>query len=199
MDLDSRARKTVNVAPVIDGFRKSLVRNLRLAFLAALTLGALGSAEACSNGSGSSAGGGAANSAGSVNGGANNTGGSSNTGGASGAGTCGNVSACGGGLLGAWTVSSSCLKLSGAMDVSILSLGCTSVPVSGSLTPTGSFVANADGTSTDNTRLTGSATFPLSSACLSVSSVPRQCGVLSDLFKGLGLDELRLRGHEWSM
>jgi non-reducing end alpha-L-arabinofuranosidase len=72
------------------------------------------------------------------------------------------------------------------MDVSILSLACPTVPVTGSLSTSGTFVANADGTYTDNTRTTGSATFPLAASCLSVSSVPVACAKTSDLFKVLG-------------
>ena len=146
--------------------------------LAAMVLGA-----ACSNGPGGS--GGARNTAGSPSAGAS-SGGASSVAGAGGAGTCSNVSPCGGSVVGSWTVSSSCLKLSGDLDVSLLSLGCSSVPVTGSVSTTGSFVANADGTYTDNTRTTGSATFPLAPACLSVSSVPVACEKTSDLFTVLG-------------
>ena len=58
------------------------------------------------------------------------------------------------------------------MDVSLLSLGCSEVPVTGNLEASGTFVANADGTYADNTTTTGSATFPLAPDCLSISSVP---------------------------
>ena len=52
-------------------------------------------------------------------------------------------------------------EMSGNMDVSLASLGCPTVPVNGSLQTTGTFVANADGTYSDNTTTTGSVTFPL--------------------------------------
>ena len=57
------------------------------------------------------------------------------------------------------------------MDVSLASLGCKTVPVTGSLQVTGTWTANSNGTYTDNTVTTGSVTFPLAAACLSVSSV----------------------------
>ena len=125
------------------------------------------------------------------NAGAPGTGGSSNVGSGGtnsggGASSCGSLTPCGGNVLGAWNVTSSCLKLSGDMDVSLASLGCPTVPVVGSLTTTGSFIANADGTFTDNTRTTGSATFPLSKACLSISSVERSCEQISSIFQALG-------------
>ncbi len=60
------------------------------------------------------------------------------------------------------------------------------VPVSGSLTTTGTFVANADGTYSDNTTTTGSATFPLAPGCLSVSSVERTCEQVGSIFTAAG-------------
>ena len=64
-------------------------------------------------------------------------------------------------MVGTWTVTSSCLALSGDMDVTLASLGCKTVPVTGSLHVTGTWTANGDGTYTDNTVTTGSITFPL--------------------------------------
>ena len=74
---------------------------------------------------------------------------------------CPGVTPCGGSVVGTWTVTSSCLALSGDMDVVLASLGCTTVPVTGSLHVTGTWTANSDGTYTDNTVTTGSITFPL--------------------------------------
>ncbi|HYP77708.1 MAG TPA: arabinofuranosidase catalytic domain-containing protein [Polyangiaceae bacterium] len=162
------------------------MRNANLGFLSGLALAAMAVGAACSNGSGGSnppggagqsSAAGAATTAGAANGAGGNTGSG---------GSCASVSACGGSVVGSWTVASSCLKLSGPMDVSILSLACPTVPVTGSVSTTGSFTANADGTYTDNTRTTGSATFPLAASCLSVSSVPVACAKTSDLFKVLG-------------
>jgi hypothetical protein len=111
------------------------------------------------------------------------------SGGSGGALNCTSVTACGGNVVGSWTVVSSCLKLSGQMDVERLSLGCASVPVNGSLTTSGTFLANADGTYTDNTTTRGSATFPLAPACLSVSSVPTTCDRADRIFSAAGWDE----------
>ena len=72
------------------------------------------------------------------------------------------------------------------MDVSLASLGCPKVPVVGSLSTTGTFIAKSDGTFIDNTKTTGSATFPLSPACLSISSVERSCEQISSIFQALG-------------
>ena len=123
-----------------------------------------------------------------ASGGSSNSGGSSSGGASSGGAgpSCSALSPCGGSVVGAWKVTSSCLKLSGEMDVTLASLGCSTVPVVGSLTTTGTFVANADGTFTDNTRTTGSATFPLARACLSISSVERTCEQISSIFQAVG-------------
>src|SRR5580692_12174797 len=74
-------------------------------------------------------------------GGVGTGGGSSGTGGAA---SCPNGTACGGSLIGTWNVSSSCLALSGDMDVSLASLGCKTVPVTGSLQVTGTWIANSN-------------------------------------------------------
>lgn len=93
---------------------------------------------------------------------------------------------CGGDVVGTWNVVSSCLEVSGDMDVSITSLGCTTVPVTGSIQTSGTFVANADGSYIDNTLTTSSITFPLDPSCLAVSSVAVGCDRLSSIFEALG-------------
>src|SRR6185369_11233588 len=86
------------------------------------------------------------------------TGGSGGTGGVGA--SCTDVTPCGGSVVGTWMVSpSSCLVLAGDLDGSYLSLGCSRIPVTGTLTTSGTFTANADGTYTDDTTTTGSATF----------------------------------------
>src|ERR1041384_1059187 len=148
--------------------------------LGALVFAAVGGA-ACGNGSdpGSDA-----------KGGSSSTGGISGIGGKAGGGaptaSCNSVTPCGGDVVGTWEVQSSCMTLSGDMDVSIASLGCPTVPVTGSLTTTGTLVANADGTFTDNTITTGSATFPLAPGCLSISSVQGTCDRVGSIFQALG-------------
>jgi len=83
-----------------------------------------------------------------TSGGSGGSGTGTGTGGTGGAGpTCPDVASCGGSVVGTWTVSSSsCLALTGDLDGSYLSLGCPKVPVTGTLTTTGTFTANADGT-----------------------------------------------------
>ena len=123
-------------------------------------------------------------------GGAPGSGGSSASGGTTGTGgaaqNCPGGTPCGGSVIGTWNVTSSCLTLSGSMDVTLASLGCSTVPVTGSLHVTGTWTANADGSYTDNTVTTGSIAFPLSPACLSVSSVNVACANVSSTIEALG-------------
>ena len=89
-------------------------------------------------------------------------------------------------MVGKWTVTSSCLAVSGDMNVMLASLGCKTVPVAGSLKVTGTWTANSDGTYVDDTVTTGSITFPLDSSCLSVSSVNVSCQKAAGALTGLG-------------
>ena len=118
------------------------------------------------------------------------TGGVTGTGGSSigtgGVPSCPNVTACDGSVIATWNVTSSCLALSGDMDVSFASLGCQTVPVTGALHVTGTWTANSNGTYTDNTVTSGSVTFPLAAACLSVSSVNVPCDKAAGAITALG-------------
>jgi hypothetical protein len=117
------------------------------------------------------------------------TGGLTSTGGSSSGGsggTCPNATPCGGNVVGTWNVTTSCLKLSGEMDVTLTSLGCSRVPVTGSIQTTGTYTANADGTYTDNTTTKGTVSFPLAPSCLSISSVPVECVKAASIFSSLG-------------
>lgn len=100
--------------------------------------------------------------------------------------SCEGAAPCGGNLVGTWKVASSCLKMAGEMDTSLLSLGCASVPVNGSLQTTGTFVANADGSYVDDTTTTGSLTMTLAAGCLSVSSVAVGCDRIGSVFTAAG-------------
>jgi hypothetical protein len=139
-----------------------------------------------SGGTTAKGGSGGSKSGGSQSGGASGNGGSPASGGSSGSTTqpvqCPNGTSCGGSVVGTWNVTSSCLTLSGNMDVSILGMGCSSVPITGSLDVTGTWTANADGTYADNTVTKGSIKFPLSNACLTVSSVLTECSKMASLF-----------------
>lgn len=116
------------------------------------------------------------------------TGGSGTSGGSSQPQDCTatNVSACGGSVVGTWNVTSSCLEMSGDMDVFITSLACSTVPATGFLQTTGTFIANEDGTYTDNTTTTGSVTFPLDASCLAISGVEVECDRAGTIFSALG-------------
>ena len=161
------------------------MRNGLLGLFGVFVCTALAAGSGCSSDRGAGGTAGAATSGGSANtGGSQSPGGATNGGGPTA--SCTNVTPCGGNVVGTWTVSSSCLKFSGDMDATLASLGCPSVPVTGSLTTTGTFIANTDGTFTDNTTTTGSATFPLAPACLSISSVPRTCEQVGGIFLSLG-------------
>ena len=99
---------------------------------------------------------------------------------------CPNGSSCGGDVVGTWKVTSACLSLSGNMDASLLGMGCPSVPIVGTMNVTGTWTANASGTYEDNTTTTGSITFPLTTQCLTVSSVKVECSKMGGQFDVLG-------------
>jgi non-reducing end alpha-L-arabinofuranosidase len=192
------------------------MRNLRFVFFCAAALAASLASDGCggSDGGGSTGGGGGTStpgasgsagkggsaisgSSGSGGGGGSSTGvsGSSGKGGSSaGAGSgggsgvpnCPNGTSCGGDLVGTWQVSSSCLALSGDLNVEMGSLGCKTIPVVSSLQVTGTWTVKSDGSYKDATTTKGSMTFPLDPSCLSVSSVPVECGNMGAAFNTLG-------------
>lgn len=164
------------------------MRNEQFELLGVLLLAFLGVGTGCSTSNDATGSAGAATSGGSSTGGSPAAGGASGgtTAGGGPSASCTSVAACGGNVVGAWKATSSCLKLSGEMDVTLASLGCSTVPVTGSLTTTGNFIANPDGTFVDDTVTTGSATFPLAKSCLSISSVERTCEQISSIFEALG-------------
>jgi hypothetical protein len=165
----------------------SFTRQGLIGLLGTLALAAAVVSAGCGGGttpSGSGSGGGGP-------GGSTGTGGSTSTGGSGGSGgpsNCSNVTACGGDVVGTWNVTSSCLKLTGDMDLSTTSLGCPSVPVDGFLQTSGTLTTKADGTYIDNTMTTGSVTFPLAPACLSISSVAVGCDRVANIFPSIGWD-----------
>ncbi len=161
------------------------MRNRLFGLLGAVALASAMASGGCgsNNVQGGATGGNTGTGGSTATGGAGTGGSSSGTGGAT---SCPNGTACGGSLIGTWTVSSSCLALSGDMDVSLASLGCKTVPVTGSLQVTGTWIANSNGTYTDNTVTSGSVTFPLAAACLSVSSVNVACDKASGAITALG-------------
>ena len=56
-------------------------------------------------------------------------------------------------------MTSSCLRVTGGLDLSVAGATCPSAPVTGSLTVTGTFTVNADGTYADNTVTSGDEQF----------------------------------------
>jgi hypothetical protein len=166
--------------------RTSLLRRGPLPLAGAALLAAVAAGASCSNDE-SSPGPGGQTTGGQGNGTGGVTGGSPNSGTGGGAPLrCKDVSPCGGDVVGTWQVKSSCLEFAGDTDVALTSLGCKTVQLTGSLETTGTLITKADGTFTDNTRTTGSATVHLPAACLSISSVPVTCDRVGSIFETLG-------------
>jgi hypothetical protein len=89
-------------------------------------------------------------------------------------------------MVGAWTVTSSCLTVSGTLDVSRASFGCPSAPITGSLQVTGTLTANGDGTYVDSTTTSGTEQLTLAAACLVISSTPIACDQAARALETLG-------------
>lgn len=100
--------------------------------------------------------------------------------------SCTSVTACGGNVVGTWKVASSCLKVSGSLDLSIIGAGCPSAAVRGSLTATGTFTANANGTYADDTSTSGEEHFDLDPSCLVISSTQTDCAGAANIISSLG-------------
>jgi hypothetical protein len=121
--------------------------------------------------------GGKAGSGGSLSaGGSMDVGGTINIGGNTGAGgECSNGTVCGGEVVGTWSVTSSCLRVSGQMDMSSLGIGCKSAGITGSLKVTGTWSAKSDGTYSDNTVTTGDEQLSLPASCREISGTTTTC------------------------
>ena len=182
------------------------MRNGRIRLVSAVVFVGAMAAYGCkssSNGDGSGAtgggsgSGGATRTGGSSSGGSTGNGGSPASGGSTGtnqppdAGVCPNVAPCGGDVVGTWTVTSSCLRVAGELDLSLVGAGCPSGPVTGSLQVTGTWTANANTTYVDNTVTSGGEHITLAPSCLVISSTQTNCaGAASLLPSALGLSEL---------
>jgi hypothetical protein len=92
--------------------------------------------------------------------------------------------------VGTWTVASSCLSVSGQVDLTLVGAGCPSAPVTGSLQVSGTWTANADGTYTDNTTTSGQEQLTLAPACLIISSTPVTCDGAASIIQNLGFASL---------
>jgi len=112
------------------------------------------------------------------------TAGANASGGAPG-GACTNVTACGGNVVGSWNVSSSCLKLSGALDVSKFGLDVLCMgTITGSLSVTGTWSSKADTTYVDGTTTTGDVKIEMSKECKTLSMAPVSCDGIATNFQG---------------
>ncbi|HLK91049.1 MAG TPA: arabinofuranosidase catalytic domain-containing protein [Polyangia bacterium] len=158
-----------------------------LAVLAIAGAGCSNSLSGTTGTGGSSASGGSVGSGGTVGSGGSSSGGSTGTGGSS---SCKNVSACGGNVVGTWTATSSCLDLSSSsLDVTLAGLdpnSCKNVAMTASLTVSGTWTANADGTYTDATMTTGNAQLQMPAGCLMLSGTTTTCDHLDSPLTGLG-------------
>jgi len=95
------------------------------------------------------------------------------------------VTPCGGTVTGTWTAQSSCLNVSGSVDVQALfGLTCTSGQVTGTLQVTGTWTANADGTFTDGTMTTGSEVLTLGPECKTLSAAQVTCDRIGSVIAG---------------
>ena len=132
-----------------------------------------------------SGGAGTAGAGGSGTGGAKSSGGAA-TGGSSG---CPNGTACGGDLTGTWTVSSSCVTVTGSVDLTPLGISCTVGTIKGSFQVTGTWTATSDGTTStyaDNTHTSGTAQLELPAECHNVSGTTTTCVDLARGISNLG-------------
>ncbi len=116
------------------------------------------------------------------------TGGNTGSGGASA--SCSNVAPCGGTVVGSWNVTSSCLTVSGELDLTLAGLNCAPAAITGSLHVTGTWTGNADGTYSDNTTTTGSEQFALAPACLSLSGTTTTCDGIAGPLQSLGFSSV---------
>ena len=154
---------------------------LALAVTAALAL-ISGACSSSSPGGQTSGAGGSSSSGGSTGSGGSSTGGSGQM--------CTNVTACSGNVAGTWTVNSSCLTISGTLDVSGLGVGCTTVGASGSLHVTGSVNLKGDGSYADNTTTTGTEQLTLGKACLTISGTTTTCNGITGPLSALGFESV---------
>lgn len=136
----------------------------------------------CSASSGTSGTGGKTGSGGSGTG----SGGSGSGTGGSGSARCPEVTACDGSVVGAWTVSTSCLDTSGSIDPGAIGLdprSCNSATISGSVTVSGTFTAT-DKAYTDATTTKGTVKMELAAGCLMISGTTTDCAGLGGFIGG---------------
>ena len=105
-----------------------------------------------------------------------------------------NVAPCGGDVTGTWTVTPSCLGVSGQLDMSTFGIGCLAATVAGgSLDVKGTWSATADGKLTDGTTTMGKVQFSLGPKCLEVSGTTTDCISVSSSLSALGFESVECK------
>jgi hypothetical protein len=99
---------------------------------------------------------------------------------------CVTPEACGGPVEGRWQVRSSCLRVSGEADISLLGLGCGWMPLEGSLTVSGALSVTSDGAVDDRTMTVGAIEMTPPPECLEVAGALAECSRLAPIFALLG-------------
>jgi hypothetical protein len=129
-------------------------------------------------GGGPGAGGSAGRSGATWSGGTVGSGGAAGGGGglsSGGVGGCSDVVPCGGDVVGVWTVTSSCLTVSGSLDLSNLGIGCMAATVTGTRKVSGTWTGTVDGKYSDKTRTTGTEQLAFPASCLQISGTIVPC------------------------
>jgi hypothetical protein len=103
--------------------------------------------------------------------------------------SCSDVTACGGDVVGDWTAVSSCLTLSGQLDVSGMGANCAYAPVEGTLLVTGTWTANADGSCLEDLSCSGEEQLTFAPECFRMSEAIIDCYRLEQPVMGIGYFE----------
>jgi hypothetical protein len=96
------------------------------------------------------------------------------------------VTACGGDVVGSWTVASSCLEVTGALDLTQVGFGCSFASITASLEVSGTWTAQADGTYVDLTTTSGEGELVLAAECRDISGTMVRCEQLGPAIASLG-------------
>jgi hypothetical protein len=100
---------------------------------------------------------------------------------------CADIMPCGGDFAGSWAVASSCLTVSGALDVRSLGIGCAEARITGVLAVKGTWTADpTTSTYTDNTTTTGTELIELAPACLNISGTVTTCDRIAGILPAFG-------------
>ena len=84
-------------------------------------------------------------------------------------------------MVGNWFVASSCLEVTGSLDLRELGLSCPRAGITGSYQVDGSWSADSNGRYTDGTLTIGTEQIQFPSECLNVSGVRIACDALASL------------------